>query len=165
MPSYRRGRRFESTAAHQSSHNTNLLHGNPIPGATSTFPCTSGRAAGQLSCPFWGAGIGELSSTLRSIDEEGGRPDPLRRAALKDALEPQDRIAGRLGKTLRRFALPDGQSPFTGHLGSGSRRQKDHRAGFGGLSHAVVLFRASPFAKNLRYGNKSPTTARIAADP
>jgi type IV secretory pathway VirB4 component len=37
--------------------------------------------------------IGELSSTLRIIDERGGRPDPWRRAALHDASELQDRIA------------------------------------------------------------------------
>jgi conjugal transfer ATP-binding protein TraC len=42
---------------------------------------------------FLGRRIGELSSTLRIIDEKGGRPDPLRRAALKDAIELQDRIA------------------------------------------------------------------------
>ncbi len=107
------------------------------------FTCRSGRQAREIreaiakrvgvkSDEALRCNIGELSSTLRIIDEKGGRPDPLRRAALKDALEPQDRIAGRLGKTLRRLALPDGQSPFTDHLGSGSRRQKDHRAGFGG---------------------------------
>jgi len=71
-------------------------------------------SSGPAVMSFLGRRIGELSSTIRIIDEEGGRPDPLRRAALKDALEPQDRIAGRLGKTLRRLALPDGQSPFTG---------------------------------------------------
>src|SRR5579864_2440963 len=37
--------------------------------------------------------IGELSSTLRIIDDRGGRPDPWRRAALHDAIELQDRIA------------------------------------------------------------------------
>jgi hypothetical protein len=71
-------------------------------------------SSGPAVMSFLGRRIGELSSTIRIIDEEGGRPDPLRRAALKDALEPQDRIAGRLGKSLRRLALPDGQSPFTG---------------------------------------------------
>ena len=42
---------------------------------------------------FLGRRIAELSSTLRIIDEKGGRPDPLRRAALKDAIDLQDRIA------------------------------------------------------------------------
>jgi conjugal transfer ATP-binding protein TraC len=37
--------------------------------------------------------IGELSSTLRIIDDHGGRPDPWRRAAIHDAIELQDKIA------------------------------------------------------------------------
>src|SRR6266516_7110577 len=37
--------------------------------------------------------IGDLSSTLRILDEHGGRPDPWRRSALHDAMELQDRIA------------------------------------------------------------------------
>ena len=47
---------------------------------------------GPAVMSFLGRRIGELSSTLRLIDEKGGRPDPMRRAALKDAIELQDRI-------------------------------------------------------------------------
>ena len=50
-------------------------------------------SSGPAVMSFLGRRIGELSSTLRIIDEKGGRPDPLRRAALKDAIELQDRIA------------------------------------------------------------------------
>ena len=50
-------------------------------------------SSGQAVMSFLSRRIGELSSTLRLIDEKGGRPDPLRRAALKDAIELQDRIA------------------------------------------------------------------------
>jgi hypothetical protein len=48
---------------------------------------------GPAVMSFLGRRIGELSSTLRIIDEKGGRPDPMRRAAMKDAIELQDRIA------------------------------------------------------------------------
>ena len=50
-------------------------------------------SSGPAVMAFLGRRIAELSSTLRIIDEKGGRPDPLRRAALKDAIELQDRIA------------------------------------------------------------------------
>ena len=50
-------------------------------------------SSGPAVMSFLGRRIGELSSTLRIIDEKGGRPDPLRRAALHDAIELQDKIA------------------------------------------------------------------------
>ena len=50
-------------------------------------------SSGPAVMSFLERRIGELSSTLRIIDERGGRPDPLRRAALHDAIELQDRIA------------------------------------------------------------------------
>ncbi|MHB8688116.1 MAG: VirB4 family type IV secretion system protein [Candidatus Dormibacteraceae bacterium] len=50
-------------------------------------------SSGPAVMSFLERRIGELSSTLRIIDERGGRPDPWRRAALHDAIELQDRIA------------------------------------------------------------------------
>src|SRR6266566_4642220 len=50
-------------------------------------------SSGPAVMAFLARRIGELSSTLRLIDEHGGRPDPLRRAALRDAIELQDKIA------------------------------------------------------------------------
>ena len=50
-------------------------------------------SSGPAVMSFLERRVGELSSTLRIIDERGGRPDPWRRAALHDAIELQDRIA------------------------------------------------------------------------
>ena len=50
-------------------------------------------SSGPAVMSFLERRIGELSSTLRIIDDRGGRPDPWRRAALHDAIELQDRIA------------------------------------------------------------------------
>jgi type IV secretory pathway VirB4 component len=50
-------------------------------------------SSGPAVMSFLERRIGELSSTLRIIDERGGRPDPWRRAALHDAVELQDKMA------------------------------------------------------------------------
>jgi len=50
-------------------------------------------SSGPAVMSFLERRIGELSSTLRILDEHGGRPDPWRRSALHDAIELQDRIA------------------------------------------------------------------------
>jgi hypothetical protein len=50
-------------------------------------------SAGPAVMAFLERRIAELSSTVRLMEESGGRGDPYRRAALQDALELQDRVA------------------------------------------------------------------------
>ncbi|MDE3111527.1 MAG: DUF87 domain-containing protein [Chloroflexota bacterium] len=49
--------------------------------------------AGAAVMSFLERRVAELSSTVRVTEQQGGRADPYRRAALQDALELQDRIA------------------------------------------------------------------------
>ncbi|MHB8588100.1 MAG: TraG/VirB4 family ATPase [Candidatus Dormibacteraceae bacterium] len=50
-------------------------------------------SSGPAMMSFLERRVGELASTIRLVDERGGRADPYRRAALHDAVELQDRIA------------------------------------------------------------------------
>jgi hypothetical protein len=50
-------------------------------------------SAGPAVMAFLERRVAELSSTVRLMEQSGGRGDPYRRAALQDALELQDRVA------------------------------------------------------------------------
>ncbi len=50
-------------------------------------------SAGPAVMAFLERRVAELSSTVRASEQQGGRADPYRRAALQDALDLQDRIA------------------------------------------------------------------------
>jgi hypothetical protein len=50
-------------------------------------------SAGPQVMAFLERRVAELSSTVRLMEQSGGRGDPYRRAALQDALELQDRVA------------------------------------------------------------------------